>query len=238
MKQTVLVTGASRGIGAAIAAAFAQEGYRVYANCNHSMMQLQQLVLRLQQEGCDITPVQGDISDGASVRAMFEQMSGIDILINNGGISQIAPFMDLTEEDWDRMIAVNLKSVFLCSKEALGHMIHNKKGKIINISSVWGATGGSCEVHYSAAKAGVIGMTKALAKEMGPSGIQVNCIAPGVIDTSMNGELTAEDISALEEETPLGKIGRPEDVARAALFLARDEFITGEVLHINGGFYI
>lgn len=146
--------------------------------------------------------------------------------------------MEMSEEDWDRMLAVNLKSVFLCSRAAAAQMVRRGEGKILNISSMWGLVGASCEVHYSAAKAGVIGFTKALAKELGPSGVQVNCIAPGVIDTDMNRWLSPEDLAVLREQTPLGRIGTPEDVARAALYLAEDRFITGEVLNISGGFVI
>lgn len=229
-KQKVLITGASRGIGFAMANAFAEAGYAVYALWHNAPEQL------LGVRDSAITPIKGDVSDAASIAALCETVGDIDILINNAAISRFGLITDLTEGEWDEMMAVNLKSVFLLSKAFLPGMIRKKSGKIINISSIFGAVGGSCEVAYSAAKAGVIGFTKALAKEVGPSGIQVNCIAPGVIETAMNARLSEADLAALREETPLGKLGTPEDVARLALFLAEDRFITGEVIHIGGGY--
>lgn len=229
-KQKVLITGASRGIGYAMANAFSKAGYTVYALWHNAPEQL----LNVQDPA--ITPIRGDVADAASVAALCETVGDIDILINNAAISRFGLVTDLTEGEWDELMAVNLKSVFLLSKAFLPGMIRKKNGKIINISSIFGAVGGSCEVAYSAAKAGVIGFTKALAKEVGPSGIQVNCIAPGVITTSMNARLSDEDLAVLREETPLGKLGTPEDVARLALFLAEDRFITGEVIHIGGGY--
>ena len=184
----------------------------------------------------DITPVHGDVADAASVAAVRDTVGAVDILVNNAAISRFGLITDLSEAEWDEMMAVNLKSVFLLSRAFLPDMIRRQSGRIINVSSIFGAVGGSCEVAYSAAKAGVIGFTKALAKEVGPSGIQVNCIAPGVIDTAMNARLSAEDLAALRDETPLGRLGTPEDVANLALFLAADKFITGEVLHIGGGY--
>ena len=184
----------------------------------------------------DITPVHGDVADAASVAAVRDAVGAVDILVNNAAISRFGLITDLSEAEWDEMMAVNLKSVFLLSRAFLPDMIRRQSGRIINVSSIFGAVGGSCEVAYSAAKAGVIGFTKALAKEVGPSGIQVNCIAPGVIDTAMNARLSAEDLAALRDETPLGRLGTPEDVANLALFLAADKFITGEVLHIGGGY--
>lgn len=230
MKQKVLVTGASRGIGFAMAKQFAEAGYAVYALWHNAKEWLDEV------GALDITPVQGDVADAASVAAVREAVGDVDILVNNAAISRFGLVTDLSEAEWDEMMAVNLKSVFLLSKAFLPGMIHQKSGKIINVSSIFGAVGGSCEVAYSAAKAGVIGFTKALAKEVGPSGIQVNCIAPGVIDTAMNARLSAEDLAALRDETPLGRLGTPEDVAKLALFLAEDKFITGEVLHIGGGY--
>ena len=184
----------------------------------------------------DITPVHGDVADAASVAAVRDAVGAVDILVNNAAISRFGLITDLSEAEWDEMMAVNLKSVFLLSRAFLPDMIRRQSGRIINVSSIFGAVGGSCEVAYSAAKAGVIGFTKALAKEVGPSGIQVNCIAPGVIDTAMNARLSAEDLAALRDETPLGRLGTPEDVANLALFLAADKFITGEVLHIGGAY--
>ena len=230
MKQKVLITGASRGIGFAMAKRFAEAGYAVYALWHNQKEQLDGI------GALDITPVHGDVADAASVAAVRDAVGAVDILVNNAAISRFGLITDLSEAEWDEMMAVNLKSVFLLSRAFLPDMIRRQSGRIINDSSIFGAVGGSCEVAYSAAKAGVIGFTKALAKEVGPSGIQVNCIAPGVIDTAMNARLSAEDLAALRDETPLGRLGTPEDVANLALFLAADKFITGEVLHIGGGY--
>ena len=227
MSKKVLVTGASRGIGYAIAEAFANRGYTVFATYRNTTDTLSQL---------PVTPVYCDVSDAESVDALFSQIGDVDILINNAGISQFGTLSDLSEADWDQMLKTNLKSVFLCSKAASRGMIAKKFGRIINISSVWGVVGGSCETHYSASKAGMIGFTRALAKELGPSGITVNCIAPGVIETEMNARLSAADKAALVDETPLGRIGTPADVAHAALFFAEAEFVTGETLIVGGGF--
>ena len=229
MGTKVLISGASRGIGYAIATAFAEKGYSVTALWHKSPEQL--------STPCSgIFPLCCDVSDSASVAKLHEQVGEVDILINNAAISKSALFTDITEAQWDEMMNVDLKSVFLMTKAFLPGMIHKKCGKIVNISSIFGVVGGACEVHYSAAKAGIIGLTKALAKEVGPSGIQVNCIAPGVIDTQMNAGLSKMDMACLREQTPLGRIGTPNDVARLALFLAEDSFITGEVIHIGGGF--
>ena len=223
MNKTVLVTGSSRGIGAAIAETFAQRGYQTAVNyCSHPE-RAQQLVSGLTGQGL--------------TAAAF---GGVDVLVNNAGIAQQKLFTDITEEAWDRLFAVNVKGAFFCCQEALPHMIHHKRGKIVNISSIWGLTGASCEVHYSASKAALIGLTKALAKELGPSGIQVNCVAPGVIDTEMNAALDAETIAALKEETPLGTLGTGRDIAETVAFLASDraDFITGQTISPNGGFVI
>ncbi len=236
MKKTVLVTGASRGIGYCIADTFARAGYSVFATYNKTTESLPALSEKLTEEGFSLTPVFCDVSDEVSVKALFETVGDIDILINNAGIAEFSLLSDISVSSWDRMIDTNLKSVFLCSKEASKAMIRKKSGKIINISSVWGLLGASCETHYSASKAGVIGFTRALAKELGPSGICVNCIAPGVIATEMNAHLSDDDMRALCGETPLGRIGTPEDVAHAALFFAEAEFVTGETLSVGGGF--
>lgn len=170
----------------------------------------------------------------------IKEFGGLDVLVNNAGVSQDKLFTDITDEDWDNMMNINLKGSFYCSQVALKYMISEKKGNIINISSIWGISGASCEVHYSITKAGIIGMTKALAKEVGPSNIRVNSIAPGVINTDMLSGYNEEDIDALVEETPLMRLGTPEDIANCAIFLASDKsnFITGQVISPNGGFVI
>lgn len=169
---------------------------------------------------------------------MFETVGNVDVLINNAGVAQQKLFTDITDEDWRQMTDVNLSSVFYCCREALPYMINKKAGCIINISSMWGVCGASCEVHYSAAKAGVIGLTKALAKEVGPSGISVNAVAPGLIDTDMNNMLDDETIELVKDETPLGKTGTAEDVANCALYLAQSTFVTGQIIGVNGGLVI
>ena len=194
--------------------------------------------------GGDALAVAADVADRAQVDRMAAQVRQAfgdpDLLINNAGISQQALFTDLTEADWDRMFDVHVKGCFHCCQAVLPAMIRRHRGQILNLSSMWGQVGGSCEVHYSAAKAAVIGLTKALAKELGPSRIRVNCVAPGVIDTEMNGHLSPADLDALREETPLEAIGTPEDVANLLLFLASDKagFITGQVIAPNGGLVI
>ncbi|HHY62423.1 MAG: 3-oxoacyl-ACP reductase FabG [Bacillota bacterium] len=238
MRETVLITGASRGIGYATAELFAVNGYTVYANYRSSPKSLELLSEKLSERGCTLIPLYADVSNSNDVEHMVSQTNGVDILINNAGIAQFKQFVDMSETDWDNMMSVNLKSVYLCTHCVIPHMIKRKHGAIVNISSVWGVTGGSCEVHYSAAKAGVIGFTKALAKEMAPSGIRVNCIAPGVIETDMNKELSDYDRQLIKEQTPLGTIGLPDHIAQAALFLAENQFITGEILNVNGGFHI
>jgi len=239
--QTALITGASRGIGSAIARQLAKDGFRVIINYNASEREAQLLISELNNtNSIKCIALQADVSDRAQVEAVFAAAGGIDVLINNAGIAQQKLFTDLTEQDWDRMFDVDVKGVFHCCQCALPYMIHQKHGKIINISSMWGQVGASCEVHYSAAKAAVIGLTKALAKEVGPSGIQVNCIAPGVIQTEMNAHLDESTIEELKEETPLGVIGTVQDIADAVSFLAGEkaDFITGQVLGVNGGIVI
>ncbi|MBE7027889.1 MAG: SDR family oxidoreductase [Ruminococcaceae bacterium] len=237
--KTTLITGASRGIGAQTAKIFAENGYRVIINYNKSENVAEALAKEI-----GASAIRADVSKRNDVELMFNRIKnefgGVDILVNNAGIAQDKIFTDITEEEWDDMFSVNVKGVFNCTKAALPYMIHKKSGKIINISSIWGIAGASCEVHYSASKAAVIGLTKALAKELGPSGITVNCVAPGVIKTDMCASLSKEDIFALEEETPLGCIGTPDDIAKTVLFLASDaaDFMTGQVISPNGGIVI
>ena len=244
MGKTVLITGASRGIGAATAVAFAEKGYRVAINYFNSQGRAEALADALKKNGADVMTVKADVSDKEQVArmtdAIFSCFGGVDVLVNNAGIARQKLFSDISEDEWDRMFEINVKGVFLCTKAVLPYMVHQKAGKIINISSVWGLTGASCETHYSASKAAVIGLTKALSKELGPSGIRVNCVAPGVIATEMNAGLDEKTVSQLKEETPLGVLGSARDIANAVLFLASDEsdFITGQVLSPNGGFVI
>lgn len=238
---SVLITGASRGIGRATALAFAKAGWWVAANYNNSHEESLSLVEEIKAMGGTAIAVKCDVSDYSSCVSMIKQVQDafghIDALVNNAGISCDVLFTDTTPEDWRRTFAVNVDGAYNCCHAVLGDMIARKKGSIVNVSSIWGVTGGSCEVAYSASKAALIGLTKALAKEMGPSNIRVNCVAPGVIDTDMNRNLTPADFEALRDETPLCRIGTPEEVAEAILFLASDKssFITGAVLGINGG---
>jgi len=244
MGKTVIVTGSARGIGRAAAMAFAENGYGVLVNYLHSRDQAEALAGSLRDKGASALACRADVRDRAQVKRMVETclsaFGGIDVLINNAGISRQALFTDITEAEWDAMMDVHVKGTFHCSQCVLGHMLEKKAGNIINVSSVWGMTGASCEVHYSTAKAAVIGFTKALAKEVGPSGIRVNCIAPGIIQTEMNGFLTKDETRALIEQTPLQRFGTAGEIARCMLFLASDaaDFITGQVLSPNGGFVI
>jgi len=242
--STVLITGASRGIGRAAALLFGKKGWNVAVNYRANEEAAQSLKRELEKMGASCLLVQADVADAVQVRRMISMVEytfgGIDVLVNNAGIAQQKLFTQLTEEDWDRMFDVHVKGTFHCTQAVVPLMIGAGKGSIVNVSSMWGQVGGACEVHYSAAKAAVIGMTKALAKELGLSGIRVNCVAPGVIDTEMNGALSEETMEELKEETPLGTIGTPEQVAKAIWFLACEDssFITGQVLSPNGGFVI
>ncbi len=240
--RKALVTGASRGIGQAVARRLSRDGFYVVVHYHRSEDGARALAEELNRDpqaaGAEIR--RADVADRAQVEAMFRAVGGVDLLVNNAGVAQQKLFTDLTEEDWQRMFAVDVTGVFHCCQAALPAMIRRKRGGIVNVSSMWGQVGASCEAHYSAAKAAVIGLTKALAKELGPSGIRVNCVAPGVIDTRMNAALGPEALRALEEQTPLGRIGAPEEVAAAVSFLASPEagFITGQVLGVNGGMII
>ena len=237
MKKTVLVTGASRGIGAEIAREFAKAGFNVVINYLQSIEKAENLAKELNG-----IALQADVADFAQVQAMTEQalktFGKIDVLVNNAAIALPQQLLtDTTETEWNRVFDVNVRGVFNCTKAVLDSMVTNHSGSIINVSSIWGQTGGSCEVAYSASKAALIGFTKALAKELGPSGIRVNCVAPGVIDTDMNAHLSISDMQALCNETPLGVIGKPSHIAKTVLFLASDDalFITGQTITADGG---
>ncbi len=237
--KTVLITGGSRGIGKAMVELFCSSGYAVAFTYKSSEEEAKAL-----QKATGAFAIRADSASETqvmeAVRLARHELGSIDCLINNAGVSSFSLFTDLTLDDWNSHLAVNLTGAFLYSKAVIPCMLEKKQGRIINITSMWGITGSSCEVHYSTAKAGLIGMTKALAKELGPSGITVNAIAPGLIDTDMNKSLTAEDIKAIEDETPLMRIGGADEVARVALFLAGEgsSYITGEVINVSGGYLI
>ena len=232
MAKVALVTGASRGIGRATAEAFARAGYQVAANYCRSKEQIEQFSAQMEREGCAVIPVQADVSDPEQVERMVQtvqrQFGHIDVLVCNAGIARQGLLTDFSPADWRQMMSVNLDGTFYCCRSVLPGMIRRQSGCIITTSSIWGITGASCEVPYSAAKAGIIGLTRALAKEVGPS------------DTEMNGNLTPEVMAQLREETPLGTIGTPKQVADLALYLAGEgaSFLTGQVISPNGGFLI
>lgn len=244
MNKTVLITGGSRGIGAEIVNILANNSYDVAFTYNSSYENALLIKKEAEVSGSVIEMYKCDVSNRAEVNSLIENVISdfgkIDLLVNNAGISQEGLFTDITENEWDSVFNINVKGVFNCSQAVLPYMIRRHDGNIINISSMWGQVGASCEVAYSASKAAVIGLTKALAKEVAPSGINVNCICPGVIDTDMMASYTDEDIEVLREQTPLGIIGMPSDIANMVAFLASDNsrFITGQVFGINGGFII
>lgn len=237
MKKKILISGGSRGIGAACVRYFAGIGDKIafiYHNADKSAEELA-------KETCAF-PIKGDISNAEEAKSAFKEavrvLGGIDVLINCAGIAGFSLFTDITDEDWKHMLDTNLTSAFILSREAAKIMVSQKSGKIINVGSVWGRMGASCEVHYSASKAGMRGLTKGLAKELGPSGITVNCVEPGVIDTDMNSMLDEAAMKELAEATPLCRIGKAEEVAALIRFLASDEadFITGACIPVDGGF--
>lgn len=240
--KNILVTGGSRGIGACIVKELAKEGNNVILNYCTGEKEARSIQEELKNIGISIEIFKADVSKHEEVKKMkeffFSKYKNIDVLINNAGISQIKLFKDISDEDWNRMLEINLNSAFYTTKEFVNNMINNQKGCIINISSIWGEIGGSCEVHYSAAKAGLIGMTKALAKELGLSNIRVNAIAPGIINTKMNKELNEEDIENIKNEISLGKIGEAIDIARCVKWLIEDEYTTGQIIRIDGGWNI
>ena len=242
MNKIIIVTGASRGIGKEIAKELAKKEYTVIANYNKSEKQAIELKEELEKENIKIDIFKADVSKRNEAQELVEytinKYGKIDVLINNAGISQIKEFTQITDEDWNNMINTNLNSVFYMTQESCKNMIHNKKGCIINISSIWGVVGASCEVHYSVSKAGIDAITKSLAKEMGPSNIRVNSIAPGIINTEMNKNLSEEEINNIKEEIPLEKIGKAQDIEKCVEWLIEDEYTTGQVISINGGWGI
>lgn len=241
-QKIAIVTGASRGIGKEVAKELAESGITVIANYNKSEEEAKKLQQELEEKNFKLEIFKADVSKREDVKKLveytIEKYGKIDILINNAGISEYKLFTDETDEDWDKLINTNLYSAFAMSQEVITNMVHNKKGCIINISSIWGIVGGSLEVLYSISKAGLDGMTKALAKELGPSNIRVNSIAPGMINTKMNSKFTEKEIEEIKEEIPLERLGDPQDIAKCIKWLIDDNYTTGQVISINGGWVI
>ena len=244
MAKTILITGSSKGIGAATAILFAHKGYNVVINYNDSYETATLLARSLGSRGYSVIALKGNVANRLDVELMVKEtlykFGTLDILVNNAGVAHQALLTDTDEIDFDRIMDINLKGVFNCCKAVIPSMVSRQAGKIINISSMWGQVGASCEVAYSAAKAGVIGLTKALAKELAPSGITVNAIAPGLIETGMNSNLTIEELTEFVESIPLGRMGSADEIAAAIEYLASDkaDYITGQVLGVNGGYVI
>ena len=242
MNKVAIVTGASRGIGREIAKQLAKNKIQVIANYNQSEKEAIQLKEELEKENIGIDIMKADIANKEEaaklVQSVLEKYHKIDILINNAGISEYKLFTDETEEDWNRVINTNLYSAFIMCQEVIPNMIHHKEGCIINISSIWGMVGASLEVLYSISKAGMNGMTKSLAKELGPSNIRVNAIAPGTIHTDMDLNLSEQELKQIEEEIPLGRMGVPKDIAKCVNWLIEDNYTTGQIISVNGGWVI
>lgn len=242
VNKVVVVTGSSRGIGAEIVKLLAKSGHTVILNYSKSEDCAKSVENELKNLGYTVDIFKADVSKKEEAESLVKfavnKYGKIDVLINNAGISQTKLFTDITDEDWQNMLNNNLNSAFYCTREAVKNMIHNKQGLIINMSSIWGVTGASMEVHYSTAKAGLIGFTKALAKELGPSNIRVNAIAPGIIDTDMCSEYSVKEKDKIKEEIPLERIGTAENIAKCVKWLIEDDYVTGEVISINGGWNI
>lgn len=240
MIKTALITGASGGIGAEIARCLHRDGYQVLLHYNHSKAKIS----ALSEELSSAALFQADFEKPEQISRMFEEIEarfgGVDLLVNNAGLACYGLITDTAPDEWRRLFTVNVEGTYNCCRHAIPYMVRQKSGNIINVSSIWGICGASCETAYSAAKAAVIGFTKALAKELGPSGINVNCVAPGVIMTEMLSNLSSEALKMLREETPIGRLGTPSDIAELVAFLASEKagFITGQVISPNGGFVI
>ena len=244
MKKTAIITGSSKGIGAATAILFAQKGYNVVINYNDSYESASLLCRSLVSNGFSVITQKANVANRLEAELLIKEtlykFGSVDVLVNNAGVAFEGLITETDEVDFDRIVDTNLKGTFNCCKSAAQVMINQKSGKIINVSSMWGQVGASCEVAYSASKAGVIGLTKALAKELAPSGITVNSVAPGIIETSMNSNLTIEELSDFVETVPLGRMGTAEEIAQTIFFLASDQadYITGQVIGVNGGYVI
>ena len=242
MKKTALITGSSRGIGRAVAAQLASDGYAVCVNYIERRDKAEELVKKLEAEGREAMCFQADVADSGAVNAMVkaveERFGPVTLLVNNAGIAKQCLFQDMSHEYWKRIFDVNLNGTFNAIQAVLPNMLHEHSGCIINTSSIWGLHGASCEVAYSATKHAIIGLTRSLAQELAPTGIRVNCVAPGVIETDMVKVLGSDTLAALSEDTPLGRLGKPEDIAALVSFLASDaaSFITGQVITSDGGF--
>ncbi len=234
MMKTILITGGVRGIGAAIALAFLKKYTREQARVCVTYTKDEENAEKIRAAGAEV--YRSDVSNEDEVKELFKTLGGVDILVNNAGVALVKQLQDTTVDEFRKLFSVNVEGAFLCAREAAKGMIDKKSGLIVNISSVWGEVGGSCESAYSASKAALIGFTKALAKELGYSGIRVNCVSPGVIRTSMNACFSEEELRAIEEEIPMGRVGTGDDVAKAVLFLDENDYVTGVDLPVGGGF--
>lgn len=244
MRRVALVTGGARGIGKAVCEELAKAGYSVAIGCSVNVEKAEALAVSLRAQGLNAMAVQADMRDRTAIEKMFQdvkmRMGAVDTLVCCAGIAQQKLFLDITEDDWDAMFDINVKGVYRCIQTALPHMLERGSGCIVTMSSMWGQVGASCESHYAASKAAIIALTQSLAKEYGPSGIRVNCVAPGVIETDMTAVLGEETLDALAEETPVGRNGLPQDVAKAVCYFCSDgaSFVTGQVLGVNGGYIV